>query len=99
MTGRVVSIGGREPVARSNTGGFLGLRWRYEGPRNGGCPHLIGVNPDRPAAVICRLKIETLPRYATPAELAVGAQLWTDYEDGAAALMAASMEQEGQADA
>lgn len=87
---------GQEPVSRSADGGLLGLRWRYEPARNGGCPHLVGFHPDRPGAEIARLKVETLPRYATPADLSVGAQIWSDYEDGAAALMADAIEREGQ---
>ena len=99
MTRGSVTPIGREPVSRSNDGGFLGLRWRYEPGRDGGCPHLIGFYPDSPGVVIARLKIEILPGgQATASEMAVGAQIWSDYEDGAAALMADAIEREGNTD-
>jgi len=89
----------REPVGRRSLGGLLGLEWRMQAGGTGGRHHLVGVHPDRPGAVVARLKVEILPGYATPEDLKVGAAIWSDYEDGAAALMAADFkQQEGRDD-
>lgn len=97
---RVVPLrGDREPVARRRSGGgVLGLRWRVQRDPDTRCPNLEGFHPDRPRAVVARLKVQTLPGYATTADLMVAAALWSDYDEGAEAVMAGDRQQEGETD-
>jgi hypothetical protein len=75
--------------------GWLGLFWRFEpSPEHRGCPQLVGFDPAGGGAVIARAKLLTFPAHTTDADLEVGAQIWSDYDEGAAALMAAAIEQE-----
>lgn len=89
---------GREPVARRRHGGLLGLGWRVRTDPDTRVPYLEGFHPDRPAVPVARLKVQALPRYATPGDLMAGALLWSDYDEGAAALMAADLERENATD-
>lgn len=79
--------------------GAFGLRWSAERTPNTRRWALVGRIPGRAHSLAAVIEIKYHPG-GTPAEdiARVLAQLANDIDEGAAALMAAAMEQEGQAD-